>query len=419
MVHSTQKIPFSRAQRISAAIVLCSLPHCLLIAKRFSPDRPIQSAISLKVRPDDGPTREAFEHFYNSDYDSAIQDFEKTQKAHPDDPFAANHLLEAVLVREIDHEGALNTELYLGTEFLHTKKVVVDTQVRMRIQELTKQALHLCDERLRTKPADADALYARGVTRALSAVYEGLVEKAWYSAFRNALSAYDDHKHVLEVAPSYSDAKVVVGVYSYIVAALPVYERVVAFMLSIRGSKTEGIESIRQAATAGGEASVDAKTALSLFLAREHKYPEALSLMHDLYRSYPHNFHFGLSEADLLRSSGNIAEAVAAYRNLLALGQRNTFPHPRLTRAAIALGQTLYSQGNFGAAANAFDSATQMSGADREQVATAKLLAGEMYDLLQERDAATRKYQEVITMSDDTTEVREARRLLKHPYHDP
>jgi len=62
----------------------------------------------------------------------------------------------------------------------------------------------------------------------------------------NALSAYDDHKHVLEVAPSYSDAKVVVGVYNYIVAALPVYERVVAFMLSIRGSKTEGIESIRK-----------------------------------------------------------------------------------------------------------------------------------------------------------------------------
>jgi len=56
---------------------------------------------------------EAFEHFYNSDYDLAIQDFEKTQKAHPDDPFATNHLLEAVLVREIDREGALNAELYL------------------------------------------------------------------------------------------------------------------------------------------------------------------------------------------------------------------------------------------------------------------------------------------------------------------
>jgi tetratricopeptide (TPR) repeat protein len=414
-----QNRPFSRARRISATIVLCSLPHYLGFARSFSPTRPIQPAISLKVRPDDGPTREAFESFYNSDYDSAIQDFEKTQKAHPDDPFATNHLLEAVLVREIDREGALNAELYLGTEFLHTKKALVDTQVRIRIQELMKQALYLSDERLRTKPADADALYARGVTRSLSAIYEGLVEKAWYSAFRNALGAYNDHKHVLELAPSYSDAKLVVGVHNYIVAALPVYQRVVAFMLSIKGSKTEGIESIRQAASAGGEASVDAKTALALFLAREHQYPEALSLMHELYRTYPRNFHFGLSEADLLRSSGNIPEAVAAYRNLLTLGQRNIFPHPRLTRAAITLGQTLHSQGNYRAAANAFESVDQISGADREQVARTKLLAGEMYDLLQERDAAIKKYQEVITMSDDSIEAREARRLLKHPYHDP
>jgi tetratricopeptide (TPR) repeat protein len=295
---------------------------------------------------------------------------------------------------------------------------LVDTGVRTRIQEITKQALNLSEERLRTKPDDVDALYARGVTRSLSAVYEGLVEKAWYTAFRDALGAYNDHKRVLELAPSYNDAKVVVGVYNYIVAVLPIYERVVAFMLNIKGSKAEGIESIRQAANAGGEASVDAKTALVLFLAREHQYPEALALTHELYRSYPHNFHYGLSEADLLRASGKLPEAAAAFRDLLALGQRNIFPQPQLARAAIKLGQTLHSQGNYRAAANAFESVAQMAGADREQVARSKLLAGEMYDLLRERDAATTKYQEVIATSDDSTEIREAKRFLKDPYHD-
>jgi len=375
--------------------------------------------VSLGARPDDASTRDGFESFYNSDYDSAIQDFEKTLKAHPDDPFAANHLLEVFLVREIDREGALSSELYVGTDFLRTKKVLVDAQVRVRIQELTTQALSLSDERLRTKPNDTDALYARGVTRSLSALYEGVIEKTWYSAFREALGAYDDHKRVLELAPNYSDAKLVVGVYTYIAAALPIYERVVAFLLSIKGSKAEGIEDIREAEIAGGEASVDAKTALSLFLSREHQYPEALSLTRELYRSYPRNFHYGLSEADLLRSSGNIAEAAAAYRNLLAQGQQNIFPHPRLTRAANALGQILRSQGNYRAAADAFDSVAQLPGADREQTASAKLLAGEMYDLLQERGSAITRYQEVIMTSDDSIEVREARRLLKHPYHSP
>jgi hypothetical protein len=42
-----------------------------------------------------------------------------------------------------------------------------------------------------------------------------------------------------------------------------------------------------------------------------------------------------------------------------------------------------------------------------------------MYDLLRERDAATKRYQEVIAMSDDSTEVREAKRHLKDPYRDP
>jgi len=406
-------------QRIGAAIVLCSLSNHLAITRSFSPGRPIPSTISLKVRPDDGPTREGLEHFYNSEYAPAIQDLEKAQIAHPDDPFAANHLLEAVLVREIDREGALDAELYLGTEFLHAKRVIVDADVRIRIQELAKQALGLSDERLKTKPDDVDALYARGVTRSLYAIYEGLVEKAWYSAFRDALGAYNDHKRVLELAPGYNDAKVVVGVYNYIVAALPIYERVVAFVLNIKGGKAEGIESIRQAANAGGDASIDAKTALSLFLAREHQYPEALSLMQDLYSSYPRNFHYGLSEADLLRASGKLPEAVAAYRDLLHLGQRNSVAKPLLAKAAINLGQTLHSQGNYRAAAKEFESVTQMVGADREQVAKAKLLAGEMYDLLQERDAATGKYQEVIGMSGDSNEVREARRLLKDPYHDP
>ena len=408
-----------RFQRIGAAIVLCSLPHYFAIAKNLTAAGPSQSVLSLKVHPDDAPTREGLDHFYNSDYEPAIQDLETAQKAHPDDPFAANHLLEAVLVREIDREGNLNAELYLGTEFLHAKRVPMDADVRTRIQELAKQALLLSDERLKTKPDDVDALYARGVTRSLSAIYEGLVEKAWYTAFRDALGAYDDHKRVLELAPSYNDAKVVVGVYNYIVAALPIYERVVAFVLNIKGGKAEGIESIRQAANAGGEASIDAKTALSLFLAREHQYPEALSLMHELYRSYPHNFHYGLSEADLLRASGKLPEAVAAYRDLLALGQRNQVPEPLLARASINLGRTLHSQGDNRAAANAFESAAKLAGADREQLARATLLAGEMHDLLQERDAATKKYQEVIALGDDSNEVREARRLLKGPYRDP
>jgi tetratricopeptide (TPR) repeat protein len=172
-------------------------------------------------------------------------------------------------------------------------------------------------------------------------MYEGLIDKSWYSAFRNALGAYRDHKRVLELSPNYADAKLVVGVYEYIVAALPLYERLAAYLFSVKGNKAEGLNYIREAADAGGEASVDAKTALALFLVREHQYPEALSLIRELYHAYPHNFHYGQSEGNALRDAGNFSQAAAVYRNLLALTQRNMFPHPHPASLAINLGRTL------------------------------------------------------------------------------
>jgi tetratricopeptide (TPR) repeat protein len=363
-------------------------------------------------------TREGFERFYNTDYDAAVRDFEEAQKTHPDDPSTANHLLQAVLLRELDREGALSPQLYMGAEFLHVERQAVDPHLRARIEELTGLALSLSEHRLRSKPDDADALYARGVTRALSATYDGLVEKAWFSALRSAMGAYHDHKHVAELSPNSSDAKLVIGVYNYIVAALPFYEKIPVFLLTVNDSKSKGIDDVRQAADAGGETAVDAKTALSMFLAREHRYSEALALMEELYRAFPHNFHFGLTEANLLRMSNDLPAAVAAYRKLIALGQQGTFPHARLTQAAYDLGESLHSQGDFDAAAKAYESADQLPAGDRAQAVQAKLNAEKMYDLVGNRESAIKKYAEVVDMGNDSAEAQEARRLLKNPFRE-
>ncbi len=411
--------PMLQIRGVCACVLLLSILARTISAINSEPTRELRAEVVLKVRPDDAPTREGFEHFYNTDYDAAIRDFERAQKAHPDDPFAVNHLLQAVLVRELDREGAIDAQLYMGTEFLQTKNISIGPQARSRIQELTAHALSLSEQRLKANPKDTDALYARGVTKALHAIYAGLVEKAWFSALRGALSASHDHQYVLELSPGYADAKLVVGVYNYIVAALPLYAKIAAFFLTITGSRTRGIEDSRQAANGGGEASIDAKTALSLFLAREHQYPEAVSLMRELYRAYPRNFHFGLSEADLLRASGSLPEAVAAYWKLLALGQQGMFPKGHLGQAAYALGQALRFQTDYRAAAEAFESADQMSKGNDEQAAKAKLSVGKMYDLLQERDLAMTKYREVIATGRDSSEAKEARRLLKQPYRNP
>ena len=411
------RLPTEPIRGIGILILVClifSFPVRAQTAPHAGPSHPIM----LKARPDDAATREGFESFYNSDYEAAIRNFEAAQKAHPDDPFATNHLLEAVLIRELDREGALTPQQYLGEDFLHVEKQAIDPEVRARIEALAQQAVSLSERRLRSDPGDADAYYARGVTRALSATYEGLLEKAWFSALRSALGAYHDHKHVVELSPSYSDAKLVIGVYRYIVAALPFYEKYAAFVLTGNGSKSKGLEDIRQAANAGGETSVDANTALTVFLARESHHAEALGLIEELYSTYPHNFEYGLTQADLLRISNHLPEAVAAYRKLIAVGQQGGFPHARLGRAAYGLGESLHAHGDFVGAANAFESADQMSEGDRAQAAQAKLSAGKMYDLMGNRQVAVKLYAEIVAAGNDSAKVQEAHRLLKAPFHD-
>ncbi len=81
------------------------------------------SSSAVPTRADnDANTRKGYEYFYNLEYDKAVHEFELALAAHPDDPFAVNHLLAAVVFRELNRIGALDTESYAGDNFL-TKKL--------------------------------------------------------------------------------------------------------------------------------------------------------------------------------------------------------------------------------------------------------------------------------------------------------
>src|ERR1700757_4918502 len=53
------------------------------------------------VQSHDPMADSAFEHFYNMEYDRSIQEFEKVMERRPNDPAAVNHVLSAVLMREL------------------------------------------------------------------------------------------------------------------------------------------------------------------------------------------------------------------------------------------------------------------------------------------------------------------------------
>jgi tetratricopeptide (TPR) repeat protein len=370
----------------------------------------------MKVKPGDAATEQGFIRFYNMEYEAAVKDFEESLAKHPDDPYAVNHLLEGVLFQELHREGKLDAELYLSNQFVHMKKEEPDPQAIARVEKLIERALGRENAQLKKNPDDVSALYARSVTQGLRAVKEALISKEWFTSLRSGLAAYDDSKTILDINPNFSDAKLIVGIYNYVVGSLPWPVKIAAFLVTIHGSRSKGLALIREAADGNGEASVDARTTLALFLARERRYDQALELTDWLADTFPDNFIFGLSRAGLLKDVGEIPESIAAYRQLIDMGRKGQFGNQNPGPAAINLGNLLRSKKEWRAAAEAYDSAETLPHPDENLVANARLAAGEMYDMTGERGLAVKRYQMVVKESNDPALVKRAKELLARPY---
>jgi len=360
----------------------------------------------------------AFDHFYNMDYDRSIQEFERVLEQHPDDAFAVNHLLSTILMRELYRMGAMNSGEYANDSFVGQAHRPADPKVKERIKQLVDRAETLEQKQLKLNSDDVGALYARGVTRAQFALYTALVERAWFSALRNAVGARHDHERVLELDPQYVDAKLVVGTHNYVMGSLSWSVKVAVAIAGLSGSKEKGLEYLHEVADSSGENAVDAKVVLSLFLRREHRYDEARALMHDLAARYPRNYLFPLEEANLLRAGGHPQEAAAAYRKVWQNGREGKYGNLHYEMAAWGLGELLRNQKDYAGAAAAYEQVGEASDADPETLQKANLAAGEMYDLLQKRDLAMKKYQTVLAENADTPLAEEARKHIREAYRE-
>ena len=368
--------------------------------------------------PHDAQTDAAFFHFYNMEYDRAIPEFEKILEKHPDDPFAVNHLLTVILMRNLYETGGMNTGDYANDSFIGRAPRPTDPKVRERIKELVRRAEKLEAQQLALNPHNVDALYCRGVTRAQFSVYTGLIERAWFSALRNAVGARHDHERVLELDPVYIDAKLVVGIHNYVVGNLPWTVKVAAALAGLTGSKEKGLEDLREVAKSNGENSVDAKVMLSLFLRREHRYDEALGYMQALSAKYPNNHLFPTEVANLLRAAGRLDDAEAMYRKVWQNGREGKYDNLHYEMAAWGLGDLLRSKKELAGAAAAYELVNEAPNPDPDILQKANLAAGEMYDLLDKRDLAMKRYETVLAGNANTGPADQARRYLKEAYRE-
>jgi hypothetical protein len=374
--------------------------------------------ISTALRPPDPLNSAAFEHYYNIDYDAAVQDFERILARHPNDAFALNHLLSAIQVRELYRMGAMNSGEYSNDNFIGQAHRPADPAQKQRIKQLVQQAEKLEDAELARTPNNVDMLYARGVTRGQFALYTALIERAWFSALRNAVGARHDHERVLELAPQYTDAKLIVGAHNYVMGNLSLAVRMAVALVGLSGDKEKGLRYLSEDYNANGETSVDAGVVLMVFLRREHRYGEALAIARVIGPRFPRNYLLPLEEANLLRASGKSEEAEEQYRRVWQHGREREYGNLHYEIAALGLGDLLRSEKKYQAAAAAYEMVGEVSGADPEFLQKANLGAGEMYDQLQKRDLAVRKYEAVVATNSGNAEAEKARKRMKDAYRE-
>ncbi len=366
----------------------------------------------------DPQVREAYEHFYNLDFPEAVGRFERFHAAHPTDPQATTYLLEAVLFQELYRQDLLDTTFYANDGFLTGRHATrEDPRARDRILGLADEAVREADWRVSRNPNDLDALFARGWARSLKCTYLAMVDREFAAGFRLATKARDDEERVLQLDPNYVEAKLVVGIYEYVVGALPWPFKLIIGFAGVTGSKSTGLAMLTDAGNRGVITSMEARTSMALFLRRESKYQEAIKVVESLERQYPHDFLFHLEEANLRRDAGEGMVAVTAYRNVLADSEKpGYFASAQLELAWFGLGDALRGQRHYEEAAQAYEKAASAHDVGPELRIRCLLAAGECRDLNSERQLAVNDYQAAIDTGPGTSRADTARKRLRTPY---
>ena len=366
----------------------------------------------------DPQVRAAYDSFYNLDFAGAVSKFRQFHAAHPGDPQATAYLLDALIFQELYRLDLLDTTFYANDGFLTGRHTTdEDPNKRSEIFALADEAVREADWRLAQNPSDVDALFSRAWVRALRCTYVAMVERAFGTGFRLATKARDDAVRALQIDPDYVDAKLIAGVYEYVVGALPWPFKLMIGFAGITGSKSTGLAMLRDAANHGVITRMEADTAIALFFRREGRYREAVDVVRGLKSRYPHDFLFCLEEANLRKDAGEGMGAADAYRQIIADGAKpGYFASAHLELAYFGLGDALRGQRHYDEAARAYEQAADSPGVGTELKIRSLLDAGQCHDEASERAQAVRDYRAAIDAGPNTSRADQARRYLQSPY---
>ncbi|MBL8215402.1 MAG: tetratricopeptide repeat protein [Bryobacterales bacterium] len=365
-------------------------------------------------------TERGFDHFYNLEFDQAIDAFQKALEEQPEDPKRHLRVVQGLLYREMLRSGALESELVSGNNpFLSRQKMVLNADNDTRLQQAIARAMELCKQRLAANANDVDALYADGVAHALRGNYNFLVRKAWTDALKDATQARKRHARVRELRPEMVDALMVEGLHDYVVGSLPWTYKMLGFIVGFRGDKQAGIRALQTVAAKGNLNRTDAKVLLAVVYRRERMPQQAIPLLLDLMKDYPRNYLYRFELVQMYADAGDKNKALAALAELDRLKQTGTAALRAMPGEKInfSRGNLLFWYRDYDEAIRELRKAAgKRQQLDLNTASMTFLRLGQCLDMKQNREQAVDAYRSAIEIAPDSDAARQSKQYLNTPY---
>lgn len=363
---------------------------------------------------------QATDALYNLDFNTAQHSYEALTREYPDNPDYWNAVAASIWLHIMYDQQKLNVESFSGAS-LGTKdsRDAVSAADERRLRDVIATAIAKADAILKKNPQDVRALYAKGISNGTLASFEATAKRSYLSAGSKAKTARDLHQRVLDLDPTFDDARLAVGAFNYVVGVIPSVVRAILWPIGIRSAgKDLGIQQLEAAATKGKYAATDARMMLIVVYNREKRYDDALRIANELHARYPRNFIFELAKASTYGKLKRWDDAVHTYEQVLAKAQEGKNGYERLAAHKVyySLGTSNVERLQFNEALDAFDHVAKSKDAPPNDKATALLWRGKIYDTGGQRDQALQQYDAILALNCDPALKTQAELYKRRPF---